>query len=104
MDMKCCNPGCDAPFDYREGRLIRVSKDPSKDNPSETQRLIEHFWLCGKCSIDFVLEYKPGKGVTIKSHDYTIVHAGLYDHAGSGDVGHQSVESVLSETSARQLG
>jgi hypothetical protein len=104
MEMKCCNPGCDALFDYREGRLVRVSKNPPKDNPSKTQRLIEHFWLCGKCSIDFVLEYKSGNGVTIKSRDYERDHAGLHGHAVSGDVGHQSVEPVLSESSARQPG
>lgn len=104
MDIKCCHPDCDAPFDYREGRLVRVSKNPSKDNPSETQHLIEHFWLCGKCSIYFVLEHKSGNGVTVKSRGYERDHAGLQGHAVSGDVGHQAVEPVLSEPSARQPG
>lgn len=26
MFMKCCNPNCETPFDYRRGRLIRISR------------------------------------------------------------------------------
>jgi hypothetical protein len=69
MYMKCCNPECDAPFDYREGRLMRVSKVRSKSDSGEEQRFIEHFWLCGRCAVLFVLEYKSGMAVTVKRRD-----------------------------------
>jgi hypothetical protein len=64
--MKCCNPKCEAPFDYREGRLIRFSRKAINGKPSGNQSLIEHFWLCGKCSQIFVFECKSGKSLEIK--------------------------------------
>lgn len=56
MLAKCSNPGCQAPFDYREGRLMRFSETQSTDQPAEAKRLIRHFWLCGKCSALYMLE------------------------------------------------
>jgi hypothetical protein len=66
MIAKCCNPECEAPFDYREGRLIRFSRTLSSGQPAENQRLIEHFWLCGKCAGLYVFEYQSGISVRIK--------------------------------------
>ena len=66
MLMKCCNPKCEAPFDYREGRLIRFSSKPANGKPSENQPLIQHFWLCGKCAELYVFEYESGINVKIK--------------------------------------
>jgi len=66
MLAKCCNPGCEAPFDHREGRLIRFSRKLSSGQPAENQRLIEHFWLCGKCAGLYVFEYESGINVRIK--------------------------------------
>jgi hypothetical protein len=65
MIMKCCNPMCEVPFDYREGRLIRFSR-PLNGESSESQRLIQHFWLCGKCTGLYVFEYESGINVRIK--------------------------------------
>ena len=66
MLTKCCNPECEAPFDFREGRLIRFSRTLSNGNPAENQRLIEHFWLCGKCAGLYVFEYESGISVKIR--------------------------------------
>ena len=66
MLAKCCNPECEAPFDHREGRLIRFSMMLSNFENSENRRLIEHFWLCGKCSGFYLFEYEPGVRVKIK--------------------------------------
>ena len=66
MLAKCCNPECEVPFDYREGRLIRFSRTLSSGQPAENQRLIEHFWLCGKCAGLYVFEYESGISVKIK--------------------------------------
>jgi hypothetical protein len=65
MIAKCCNPECEVPFDYREGRLIRFSR-PMNGEISENERLIQHFWLCGKCAGLYVFEYESGVDVKIK--------------------------------------
>ena len=69
MLIKCCNPACEAPFDYREGRLIRSSSKAANGKASEDHPLIQHFWLCGKCSVLFVFEYQSGIGVKIRSRN-----------------------------------
>jgi len=69
MYMECCNPDCDARFDYREGQLIRVSKIPSMGGSGEKRRTTEHFWLCGRCAGRYVLEHKSGMAVTIRRRD-----------------------------------
>jgi hypothetical protein len=56
MFERCFNPDCGLPFDYREGRLIRVSSADAK-SPAERPR-IEHFWLCGKCSERYVFPHE----------------------------------------------
>jgi len=74
--MNCCNPECGAPFDYREGRLIRVSKVPPKGKTAEIRSLVEHFWLCGKCAGDYVLEHEYGMPIKVKPRDAISVHTG----------------------------
>jgi hypothetical protein len=66
MFMRCLNPDCGAPFDYREGRLIRFSKPPLDDQLAIDQHRVEHYWLCGKCSNLYHFEYQPGAGMKIK--------------------------------------
>lgn len=66
MLIKCCNPACEAPFDYREGRLIRFSSKAANGRPSEHHPLIQHFWLCGTCAALYVFEYESGMTVKIK--------------------------------------
>lgn len=68
MIVKCCNPVCDTPFDYRQGRIIRRSRKVVNGEPAESRGLIEHFWLCGNCAERFVLEYESEISVRIKSH------------------------------------
>jgi hypothetical protein len=69
MNIQCCNPECQAPFKHREGRLMRFSRTVENDGPSETRHVIQHFWLCGKCSPLYVCEYESGSAVKIKSRD-----------------------------------
>ena len=66
MLIKCCNPECEAPFDYREGRLIRFSGNSANGKTLENHPLIRHFWLCGKCAGLYVFEYESGITVRIK--------------------------------------
>ncbi len=66
MLTKCCNPKCEAPFDYREGRLIRLSNQVANGKPSEGRPLIQHFWLCEECAGLYVFEYESGASVKLR--------------------------------------
>jgi hypothetical protein len=66
MYIKCLNPDCGVAFTHTEGRLIRFSR-PKFDNSLPTKRvLVEHYWLCGKCSKVYVFEYDRETGMRIK--------------------------------------
>lgn len=67
--MKCSNPECEASFDYREGRLVRISRAPSNGQPAANHSLIEHFWLCGNCAEQYVFERNSEMNVNIKPRD-----------------------------------
>jgi len=69
MIKKCCNPECDAPFDYREGRLVRISRSSSSGTSAENRFTIEHFWLCGNCTEVFVLDHDSEMKVKMKPRD-----------------------------------
>ena len=69
MFLKCFNPECGAPFDYREGRLVRVSRTESQADACVPRKQIEHFWLCGECAGQFVLVHDQGMCVTMRSRE-----------------------------------
>ena len=64
MFERCFNPDCSLPFDYREGRLIRVSSTDAK--PPAERPSIEHLWLCGRCSERFVFPHEREVGMKIR--------------------------------------
>jgi hypothetical protein len=66
MIAKCCNPECEAPFAYREGRLIRFSRKLTDGKSTKNHTLIQHFWLCRKCAELYVFEYESGSNIKIK--------------------------------------
>lgn len=67
----CANPDCQAPFDYRQGRLFRFHKDhPASEKPPNTHS-VQHFWLCGVCSGAYTLECRNACGVLIKARPET---------------------------------
>jgi len=55
MFAKCANPDCGKPFDYREGQLVRFNRTVLAGSIERSERLIEHFWLCGSCSEHYFL-------------------------------------------------
>jgi hypothetical protein len=66
MFSKCSNPDCRAPFDYRQGRLIRFNK-PSFDFQFPIDHgCVEHFWLCENCSKFYAFDFERGTGMKIK--------------------------------------
>jgi hypothetical protein len=67
MVSKCANPSCASTFDYREGRLFRFPKRPLEGGPVNTHS-VQHFWLCGECFRDYLLEYHEGVGVAMARH------------------------------------
>jgi len=69
MLANCCNPECEAPFDYRRGRLIRFSWTRPGGPAAEKERLIKHFWLCGKCAGLYVLDFESGTDAKIRPRE-----------------------------------
>jgi len=61
MLVKCANPDCQTPFDYREGQLVRFCISASATQPATTEPHVAHFWLCGRCSAIYVLKQESGK-------------------------------------------
>ena len=59
MFARCANSDCQAPFDYREGQLVRFSASETHTLTSEPR--VAHLWLCGRCSETYVLKSAFGK-------------------------------------------
>jgi hypothetical protein len=72
---KCANPSCAGAFRWTAGgklfRFHREAFDKKKRNANEATapkgHLIEHFWLCERCSNIYTLQYEPDQGVKIVS-------------------------------------
>jgi hypothetical protein len=63
MFSTCANPECRVSFDYHEGRFFRFHKSHLPGEAPANTHSVQHFWLCGKCSKEFMLEYEETKGV-----------------------------------------
>lgn len=66
MITKCFNPACQTPFDFRAGRLVRVSRRSTNNNHQQSYQFIEHFWLCGPCAQVYSFECREGMPVELK--------------------------------------
>ncbi|MGB8322730.1 MAG: hypothetical protein WCE52_07190 [Candidatus Acidiferrum sp.] len=66
MFSECANPDCRAEFDYHEGRFYRFYKPRLDDGPPDNTHGVVHFWLCGRCSLDYSLDYVDGVGTLIR--------------------------------------
>ncbi len=74
MLAKCANPACSTPLVYlREGKIFMMEntaepqirpQGPVLAKPQPANRM-EHFWLCGPCSIEMTLTYDRERGVTV---------------------------------------
>lgn len=61
MLAKCSNADCGRPFDYRQGRLVRLCRSSLGSAPmAEQKTVIEHFWLCGNCSGRYQIRHESG--------------------------------------------
>ena len=71
---KCSNLSCATAFEWLGGgKLFRFRREVENNSSpishsgrANNHHGVEHFWLCEKCSQIFMLEYKPGLGVSIR--------------------------------------
>jgi len=72
MIAKCANPVCSTPFHYlRDGKIFRMELDGAPEGPAskgKSPHKIEHFWLCGSCSVTLTLISNKGRVETIPIH------------------------------------
>ena len=66
MFIRCLNPDCGLPFDHRKGRLIRFCRPAFENGLPTNQKIVEHYWLCEKCSKRYVFDYGRENGMGIK--------------------------------------
>ena len=74
MLSKCANPSCSTPLVYlREGKIFMVeapsqlekAEPPPSPDKSKSANRVEHFWLCGPCSLQMTLAYDRQNGVQV---------------------------------------
>jgi len=77
MLSKCANPSCSTPLVYlREGKIFMMENGGQPQVRAEGPLLVkpgnrvEHFWLCGPCSVEMTITYDSEHGVIVvpKSH------------------------------------
>ncbi len=67
MVNNCANPLCDKPLHYlRDGRIF-VFEVPGDGLGADGKRArhLEHYWLCGDCSLSLRLERHTTEGVKV---------------------------------------
>jgi len=75
MISKCMNPSCSAPFRHlADGRLFQLQNDA----PATGSKVIEYFWLCGRCSAVMTLRI---------ARDGKVATSGLPETKNDGRVG-----------------
>ena len=67
MISSCANPSCSAAFNYRQGKLFRFHKAHRPDEKPPNTHSVQHFWLCGNCSLEYTLFYAGELGVLLRN-------------------------------------
>ena len=71
MLSKCANPSCSTPLIYlREGKIFFMEHGPQpqvQQGPMlvKSGTHLEHFWLCGPCSMEMTIIYDQHQGVIV---------------------------------------
>ena len=68
MLSRCANPECSVAFDYHQGELFRFHKNHAPNEPPPNTHSVQHFWLCGACSLRYTLEYREDQGVILHTN------------------------------------
>ena len=99
MISKCANPACSVPFHYlRDGKLFRMEYDTAQQAPgpefgaADTRpvRKVEHFWLCGPCSLAMTLIMNGGKAETVTLEPSALPRTGLSGHTNEYEATHKA--------------
>ena len=72
MLSKCANPACSTPLIYlREGKIFMMDQNsnsqvrPQRPVLVKPGNRVEHFWLCGPCSVQLTIAYDHDRGIII---------------------------------------
>ena len=68
MVSNCANPECAKPLHYlREGRIFvfEVQEKLASGTDKKPGRHLEHFWLCGVCSMQFQVEQERDNSIRV---------------------------------------
>jgi len=72
MLSKCANPACSTPLIYlREGKIFMMEHNSRSQVRPEGPILVkpgnsvEHFWLCGPCSVEMTLIRDRERGIAV---------------------------------------
>jgi hypothetical protein len=69
MLSSCLNPACNASFRYLyDGRIFTVERFVTSPDGLNTERIIEHYWLCGPCSASMKVVVENGVATTAPIH------------------------------------
>jgi len=77
MLSKCANPDCNATLHYlREGKVFKIESEAEVTASGvKPIRQVEHFWLCGNCSVSLTLTYTKDLGVQVVPKPADLVQA-----------------------------
>jgi hypothetical protein len=66
MLARCLNPHCGARFRHsQEGRIFTIEQVVAVPRAAEPQRVVEHYWLCGLCSMTLRVIVENGRVTTV---------------------------------------
>jgi hypothetical protein len=69
MLSRCLNPTCKAAFRYLyDGRIFTVQRLVTSPDGLNTERMIEHYWLCELCSKSMKVVVESGVPTAIPLH------------------------------------
>jgi hypothetical protein len=57
----CANPNCMKPLHYLREGTIYIFEVAAAEAGTRSVHQLEHYWLCGKCSIEHRLERTPNR-------------------------------------------
>jgi hypothetical protein len=76
------NPACKAPFRYLyDGRIFTTERFVASPDGLKSERMIEHYWLCGTCSMSMKVVVENGVATTAAIHSELIAISGAKEAA-----------------------
>ena len=95
MYLKCAQPDCSSEFDHTQGRLFRFHQISRREDQPKDWHAVKHYWLCGRCSQDFTIEYLDRLGVVLKPRE---------ELAGAGHLGYIILQDEAAREKVKAIG